>query len=202
MKSRMRGLRPSPAIVVAVMALIAAVAGTAVAGPGATTSKITKKKVNKIAAKVANQEIDERAPGLSVANAAQLDGRPAVAFDTASASDVQTADQALTGAHVPVLSTNVTVPSGKRVTATATIEMESNGGTNDNANCRFVIAGVQGPLHSTVVTPNGLDDSTVLPLTFSSVVGTGTHTVQVTCNQGVGSETTATNRVLSVVATN
>lgn len=50
--------RPSPAISVAVVALVAALAGTAVAGPGASTSLVTKKKVRK----VANKEIDKRFP--------------------------------------------------------------------------------------------------------------------------------------------
>jgi hypothetical protein len=52
------GLRQSPAIIVAVLALVAAVAGTAVAGPGAVTSAITKAKVKKIA----NKQIDKRLP--------------------------------------------------------------------------------------------------------------------------------------------
>jgi hypothetical protein len=64
--------------VVASLALIAAVAGTAVAGdPGATVSaKLTKKKVKKLA----NKQITKRAPGLSVANAATLDGHPPADF--------------------------------------------------------------------------------------------------------------------------
>jgi hypothetical protein len=60
--------RPSPAIVIAVLALVAALAGTAVAGPGAGTS-VSKKKTKQIAKKQANKEITVRAPGLSVANA-------------------------------------------------------------------------------------------------------------------------------------
>jgi hypothetical protein len=80
--------RPSPAIVVAVLALVAALAGTALAGTGAGTSAINKKKVKKIAKK----QINKLAPGLSVAhastagnadqaaNANALGGRPASAF--------------------------------------------------------------------------------------------------------------------------
>jgi hypothetical protein len=68
--------RPSPAFVVPVIALTAAFAGTAIAGPDATTSvskkktkQIAKNQVNKLAPDIANQEITARAPGLSVANA-------------------------------------------------------------------------------------------------------------------------------------
>jgi hypothetical protein len=58
MKSAFR--RPSPAMVVAIVALIAALGGTAVAG-----GVLNKKKVNKI--------ITNRAPGLSVASAKNAD---------------------------------------------------------------------------------------------------------------------------------
>jgi hypothetical protein len=76
MSRKARDLRPSPAIIIAIVALVAAVAGTAVAGPGADTSvskkktkQIAKKQVNKLAPRIANDEITERAPGLSVASA-------------------------------------------------------------------------------------------------------------------------------------
>jgi hypothetical protein len=79
MRRRLSEGRPSPAIVVAVVALIAAVAGTAVAGPGAETSvskkktkQIAKKQVNKLAPGIANDEITDRAPGLTVGTANQL----------------------------------------------------------------------------------------------------------------------------------
>jgi hypothetical protein len=49
--------RPSPAILVAVIALVAALAGTAIAGPGASTSAkaVTKAKVKTIAKKQVNK---------------------------------------------------------------------------------------------------------------------------------------------------
>ena len=56
--------RPSPAMVVAIVALIAALGGTAIAG-----GALNKKKVNKI--------ITNRAPGLSVKDSANLGGTPA-----------------------------------------------------------------------------------------------------------------------------
>jgi hypothetical protein len=56
----------SPSIVVAGLALVAALAGTALAGEATTSAKpVTKKQVQKIATK----QINELAPGLSVANA-------------------------------------------------------------------------------------------------------------------------------------
>ncbi len=65
MGRRIRERRPSPAVIVAVLALVAALAGTAVAGPHASTSAINKKKVKKIAKK----QINKLAPGLHVASA-------------------------------------------------------------------------------------------------------------------------------------
>jgi hypothetical protein len=63
---RLKQARPSAALIVAVVALIAALAGTAIASdPVATTSKVTKKKVKKIA----DKRINKAAPGLSVAKA-------------------------------------------------------------------------------------------------------------------------------------
>jgi hypothetical protein len=83
---RIRTKRPSPAIVVAVLALVAALAGTAVAGPDATTSVVTNKKVKKIAKQQAIKQINALAPGLHVASAdlaadaAALGGEPPGAF--------------------------------------------------------------------------------------------------------------------------
>ena len=74
--------RTSPAIVVAALALVAALAGTALAGGDATTSAISKKKVKKIARKQAVKQINALAPELSVANADTVGGRPASAFAT------------------------------------------------------------------------------------------------------------------------
>jgi hypothetical protein len=67
--------RTSPALIVAILALVAAVAGTAVAGPGAVSSKITKKKVTKIA----DKEINQLASGLNVNSAKTADSAKSAA---------------------------------------------------------------------------------------------------------------------------
>lgn len=55
--------RPSPALVISVLALVAALAGTAVAGdPIATTSKVSKKKVKRIAKRKAKKQINKTLP--------------------------------------------------------------------------------------------------------------------------------------------
>ena len=80
----MRGMtnrRPSPALVVSVLALVAALAGVAVAQPPERAA-LTKGKVKKLA----RQQIERLAPGLSVANAAARGGKPASAY---ASSDVE-----------------------------------------------------------------------------------------------------------------
>jgi len=64
---RLRGRKPSPAMVVSIIALAFAVAGSAVAG--VATISVLSKKEKKQTRNIANSEIDKRAPGLSVANA-------------------------------------------------------------------------------------------------------------------------------------
>ena len=68
----MSRLRLSPSMVVAILALVAAVAGVAIANPIAGSSKkgLSTKKVKSIATSVANAQIAAQAPGLSVAKAA------------------------------------------------------------------------------------------------------------------------------------
>ena len=54
---RSRISQPSPAIVVAVLALVAALAGTAIAGPDASTSALSKKKVKQLIEKEVAEQI-------------------------------------------------------------------------------------------------------------------------------------------------
>ena len=77
--SQIKNARPSPALVIAVLALIAAIAGTAIADPFATKG-ISAKKTKKIAKNVANKQITKRAAGLTVGNANSLAGTPASAY--------------------------------------------------------------------------------------------------------------------------
>jgi hypothetical protein len=87
MARRIRESLSSPGLLVGVLALVAAVAGTAVAGPGATTGALTKSKVKKIAA----QQVNALAPGLSVAHARSADtATNATAADSAAQADSAT----------------------------------------------------------------------------------------------------------------
>src|SRR3990170_3651392 len=74
---RFRHSRPRPALIVAVLALVAALAGTAVASDPVANTALSKKKTKKVAKKQADKQIDAREAGLSVLNAEQLAGLPA-----------------------------------------------------------------------------------------------------------------------------
>jgi hypothetical protein len=90
--------RPSPAVVVVALALVAALAGTAVAAnPDATTSALGKKKVTRIAKregkKQATKQIEKLAPSLSVAHAED-------ATTATTAENATTAESAATAQRV------------------------------------------------------------------------------------------------------
>jgi hypothetical protein len=112
MGRRIRASRPSPAIVIAVVALVAALAGTALAGPDATTSAINKKKVKKIARK----QINKLAPGLSVANA-ETAGVANHATTANTANSATRAQNASTANGVKPIKVNFAAPSGTPATA-------------------------------------------------------------------------------------
>ncbi|MEZ5186521.1 MAG: hypothetical protein R2720_12305 [Candidatus Nanopelagicales bacterium] len=69
MFSKSSKLRPSPARVVAVLAVAGLAVGTAAADSGPTAQSVSKKKVRTIAKIQANKAITKRAPGLSVLSA-------------------------------------------------------------------------------------------------------------------------------------
>lgn len=115
--------KPSPAMLVAAIALVFAMAGTAIAGPDAASSAITKKKVKKIAKKQANKRITQREGELRVAhareanfavdannavNATLLGGQPANTLIRSAFSQI--ANDALVGPTGPanVRSTTIT----------------------------------------------------------------------------------------------
>jgi hypothetical protein len=79
-----KGRRPSPAMVVASLALVVALAGTAIAAPTAIKSILSKKEKKQVK-NIANTQVNTLAPGLSVASA---NNAKAVSDDTISSSKV------------------------------------------------------------------------------------------------------------------
>src|SRR5680860_1090998 len=110
---RIKRAKPSPALLVAVVALVAALGGGAVASVAVTSlNKEDKKQVKKIAKKQgkkqAKKQIDRKAPGLSVASAKTadsattagdadtVDGKQANELETNSAYAQASPDNSLT----------------------------------------------------------------------------------------------------------
>lgn len=98
------GRRPTPAMVVAVLALAFAVVGTAMAGVATISvlGKQEKKQVKKIARKQANAQITARARGLSVSHATTADS----ANSAATANSATSANSATTGAAAAYAAVN------------------------------------------------------------------------------------------------
>lgn len=85
-----KGSRPSPALIVGVLALVVALGGTALATPEFATKKMHDSKIRKIAKKQAKKQIKKRAPDLSVAHADDAD----FADEADSAAEADFADEA------------------------------------------------------------------------------------------------------------
>src|SRR5829696_3267247 len=79
-----KGRRPSPAMIVAALALIVALAGTAMAAPTAIKSILNKKEKKQVK-NIAKNQVNKLAPGLSVASAKNADA--AKRSDTAANAD-------------------------------------------------------------------------------------------------------------------
>jgi len=189
---------PSPAILVAVLALVAALAGTAVAGPGASTSAISKKKV-------------KLAPGLSVAHADTADrADTAGSADTAANADA-VGGQALANIAVarsvnpggpacdPTSSTlvncatvNMTLPHEGRVLLIGTAGQVAFNNAQTAGDCLFRVDGVNsgGSVHvgnQYAPTPTGAT-ATNFPNGFSNTVVTnpvpaGDHAFSLACSE-------------------
>lgn len=86
MRRRLEGKMPSPATAISIVALLFAVAGTAMAG--VATVSVLSKKEKKQTRNIAKGEINKAAPGLSVANAANA----ANATSAQSATNAQNAN--------------------------------------------------------------------------------------------------------------
>jgi hypothetical protein len=186
MQSELFGGRLVPALAVGVLAAVACVGGVAAAGPDASTSAITKKKVKKVSKRVANKQITARAPGLTVGNSEKVDGLDAAQISPGSSVDTTgQPDLDLTSDFAVVLTTTITTAANSRVLATAAVELNSTGGNDDNGVCRIDIAGDPGLAFITDI-PDANVDRQSLAVVHGAAVPAGTHTVQLQCRDNGG----------------
>jgi hypothetical protein len=161
----MNRARPSPALAVAIIALVAALAGTAVGGVAVTAlNKGEKKQVKRIAKKQGKKQAKQQ-----IAN--QI---------TSAATSGLLADIELTATDTDVASTSVTT-KGNRVIAVASVEMDGDqAGVEDRGRCQISIAGVEGPGYILDVPGVGAGRGN-MAVTFARELGPGTHQVAVRC---------------------
>jgi hypothetical protein len=121
---RLKGKRPSPAMLVAIIALIFAVAGSSVAA----INSLTKKQKSQTR-KIAQSEIAKAAPGLSVANAAhaqQADGVPGGSIGPAELS------KSIPAVHVTRTGTPQALGGGVQTTLAFNSERYDTAGMHEN----------------------------------------------------------------------
>jgi hypothetical protein len=159
--------KPSPAMVVAVLALSVALAGSAVAGTD-VANKLTKAKVRAIA----NKRIDKRAPGLSVAEADLADR--ATLADKATTADNATLAAKATLAD-KATSADAVGPNGVNTDAIVNGAVDTPKLASESVTSGKI---VDGAVHST-------DLGTLTERQASTVIADGTGgAVQVSCAAG------------------
>ena len=153
--------RLSPSLIISVIALIVAVGGGSYA-MALNKKQQTKKVIRKISKKLANKQINRRAPGLSVAHAGSADlaasaTNASVAKDANIATDASHADVATlanteyTWYHngaidgVPVTLPNiggsVTIPEGGSYVIVAKLNLRDANGIATTGNCHVTVPG-------------------------------------------------------------
>lgn len=209
---RIKGARVSPGLLVAVVALVAALAGTAVGGVALTSlNKGEKKVVKRIAKKQgkrqANKQINKKAPGLSVANADRLrgnapgelavgsatiaanagllGGRTAADLETPSAYTERTSDANLTDQFQPVLDASLTT-GGKRIIATVSLDVFGGTAAAEVA-CRVAIGSETSSDFDQDIPLVGANSDATMSFSFAATVGAGTHDVDLACREEEGS---------------
>lgn len=178
---------PSPGLAVAGLALVAALAGTALAERGASTSTVGTKQVKKIAKK----QIVKLAPKLSVGNAARLDGlAPGQIVTARSAREAGTnpCATALALTYADCVSTNVDVAKPSRLLVIASATWEVSGGGLHTGDCLLEVDDNGAFLSPRALVADGDTGQapTIALNGVSGVMAPGAHHVDMTCRLGVG----------------
>jgi hypothetical protein len=175
---RIRGKKPSPAMLVSIVALVFAVAGTAVAG--VATISVLNKKEKKQTRNIANKQIDKRASGLNV-NSAKTAAHATNADQASSATAAGNASllEGL-GAGAFARATQIDSGSGDNTALTQTplvsfpeigLEVRTDGDADSSNALRLVNSRATGTFHYwTTGNPNAVG---TLPPTNLEVSGGG-----------------------------
>jgi hypothetical protein len=190
-------------MVVAILALIVALAGTAMAAPGAIKSVLNKQE-KKQTKKIARNQVNKLAPGLSVRRAetaarADVAGN-ADALGGHSLSNIVVARSETPGAQcdpnsttlIDCVTVNMTLPHEGRVVLIGTAGHVAFGGAQSAGNCLFRVDGVNSGGSVTIgnnfAPVNTGVNARAFPDGFATTVVTGpvsagAHTFGMACNE-------------------
>jgi hypothetical protein len=194
MKGVVRG-RPSASMIVAGVALVAALAGTAIAAPQAVES-ILNKKEKKQTRNIAKQEITKAAPGLSVKNASTVGGQSPASLKSYSAfNESGTVIGSLGTSLVPVVSADITTQATTRIMATGSAELFGDD-SGEIGQCEIDIDGDGSLAYEGEPDDIGTDNQFVIAVNHAVTRPPGTYSATLLCeSQGgtVGKDDAAIN---------
>jgi hypothetical protein len=188
---RLRGSKPSPAMVVSIIALVLALAGSAAAG--IATISVLSKKEKKQTRNIAKDEIKKAAPGLSVANATNAQNASALS-GVGLNSVVTGASESLGGCDpssttfVSCASVTLDLPRAGRVLGWADLQWHTDGSVPSRAECQMRVDDVavgHGMFFGEAVTINtsALHERGVGGNFITTNLTAGPHTFSVNCNE-------------------
>src|SRR5262249_41233618 len=196
----LKGRRPSPAMVVAITALIVALAGTAMAAPTAIKS-ILNKQEKKQTKNIAKNQVNSLAPGLSAkhaktadvaSNADALGGQDLKNIVVAKSDTPGAQCDPGSGTFIACATVNMTLPHDGRVLLVGTAGMITFTNANSSGNCLFQVDGVNSggvvlignqTLPSvTGVAARGFPDGFANTV-VTAPVSAGAHSFALACNQ-------------------
>jgi hypothetical protein len=175
MRRVLKRWRGSPALIVAVAAMVVALAGTAVAGV-ATISVLThkeKKQVKKISRKIVNKKAASLTANL---------------LTSSGFNENSTVVASLGATFVNVASANITTHSAGRVLATGSAELSGTGNGNVGE-CQITIDGVSSIAYDGDNDDIGTDQKYVVAVNFARSLPAGTHTASLQCRAASGTVT-------------
>jgi hypothetical protein len=166
-------------MIVAGVALIVALAGTAMAAPTAIKAVLDKKEKKQVK-NIANKQINKRAPGLSVANANTVGGFSAAALQTSSGFNQDANVTNLTTTFTNVATATITTRSTGRILATASAELDDGNGTDEGV-CDIIIDGEDSFNYETSPDDITPPNAAVVAVNFAVTRPAGTYTASIRC---------------------
>src|SRR5215207_2350370 len=203
-----KGRRPSPAMIVAALALIVALAGTAMAAPSAIKSILNKKEKNQVK-NIAKNQVNQLAPGLSVASAKSADtakradtaanadalGGQALANIVTARSNTGAVCDPQTGTLITCATLDMALPHEGRVMLIGTAGQYAFTNSQAAGNCLFRVDGANSGGSVTVgnqytpalfgVLNRGLANGFATTV-VTGPISAGPHTFVLACNQLTG----------------